>query len=139
VLTGFGGYDYGSYQSDAYQYGYQSDAKYEVDYLEGGKGGDTFVLGDKWNAYYQDPGIYGTYSYGVIKDYDAYEGDKIQLYGEKSYYTLGTGYYSGNNGKLDTAIYYQGDLIGIVESASNLSLNDFAYVKYDSQNPGGGY
>ncbi len=89
-------------------YGYNSG---EYDILTGGSGADTFVLGDAWGSFYLDSSYKGWGSYATITDFDWTEGDKIQVFGSASDYTL-TPFGNG------TDINYQGDLIGYVENVT---------------------
>ena len=89
-------------------YGYDSG---EYDILTGGSGADTFVLGDAWGSFYLDSSYKGWGSYATITDFDWTEGDKIQVFGSASDYTL-TPFGNG------TDINYQGDLIGYVENVT---------------------
>ncbi|BAU64524.1 peroxidase family protein [Stanieria sp. NIES-3757] len=58
-----------------------------MDTLSGGAGGDTFVLGDSLGAFYSGSG------YATITDFSFSQGDKIQVFGSASDYTLAN---SGN-------------------------------------------
>lgn len=100
---------------------------YEYDILSGGAGADKFILGDSWGAYYSGDGYGG---YAIIKDFNYAEGDKIQLFGSLNYYEVKTENFSGTSA-LDTTIYYQNDLIGVVEDRSGyqvLPAYDFTFV-----------
>ena len=89
-------------------YGYDSG---EYDTVTGGSGADTFVLGDAWGSFYLDSSYKGWGSYATITDFDWREGDKIQVFGSASDYTL-TPFGNG------TDINYHGDLIGYVENVT---------------------
>ena len=89
---------------------------YEYDYLIGGAGADTFILGNASSAFYQEVG------YAIIADFDSVEGDKLQVFGSAADYSLSE--FSGG-----TDIYYQDDLIGYVANTANITLeNDFTFV-----------
>jgi Ca2+-binding RTX toxin-like protein len=128
TLYGDGGRDYlnGGYGDDiliGFGFGTQS----ESDTLEGGTGADTFVLGEDF-TYYVDPAN----AYATIKDFRRGQGDKIQVVGDASDYSLGI-YFRLNEFEADIAIRYQGDLIAVVENGSNLNFNlslqlDFNFV-----------
>ncbi|MCA1992580.1 MAG: hypothetical protein LDL41_11190 [Coleofasciculus sp. S288] len=88
----------------------------EYDTLSGGAGADTFVLGDFYEAYYQGSG------FATITDFNWAEGDKIQVFGSASDYSL-TPYDYGID------IYYQGDLIGYVQNTTDVIPSlDFIFV-----------
>ncbi len=94
-----------------------------VDILTGTNAQDTFVLGDSTSTYY---GENGDQDYAVIDNFTQGE-DIIQLYGSSDDYTVGSSVFNSD----DLGIYFQDDLIGVVNDASNLSLNDsqsFAFV-----------
>jgi Ca2+-binding RTX toxin-like protein len=95
--------------------GYGGSA-YEFDNLYGGSGGDLFVLGDWYQAYYQNVG------YAVIKDFNWSEGDKFQVHGSLNDYSLS--FNSGN-----TIISYKGSKIGEVQGTTDVILSqDFNFV-----------
>lgn len=120
-LNGWSGNDtlVGSFGSDVLRGGWGNDVLVgsnpsvwnsgsgEYDILFGGAGADTFVLGDAFEAYYQGSGFV------TIKDFNWAEGDKIQVFGSLSDYSLNR---FGNG--LD--IFYQGDLICYVENTTNM-------------------
>lgn len=109
TLTGFGG------------------GFYENDTLVGGAGADRFILGDQTGAFYVNVG--GGESYAIITDFN-YRQDKFQVFGSASDYSLIPGNWSGSSA-LDTGIYYQGDLIGVVQDKSGndvLLPDDFIFV-----------
>ncbi|MBD2363379.1 hypothetical protein H6G36_19655 [Anabaena minutissima FACHB-250] len=97
----------------------------ERDTLTGGAGADTFALGYNNSAfgvveiaYYAD----GNAGYAIITDFSWSEGDKIRFGGSIGNYTLDrTRNYHGSSA-LDTAIYYQGDLIAVLSDTTNFSL-----------------
>ncbi len=88
----------------------------QFDTLSGGAGADTFVLGDANGAFYLDGSKPGGDRYATITDFDRQEGDKIQVFGSASDYTL-TPY---NNG---IGINYKGDLIGYVENTTDVIVS----------------
>ncbi len=96
------------------------------DILTGGGNADKFVLGDAFSNHYLGSG------FARITDFNKLENDKIQV---KSYgtnnannYSLGTGNWGGSSA-LDTGIYFQGDLIGVVQDNTNISLgSDFTFA-----------
>lgn len=113
-------------------YGYGGGT--EFDTLTGGGDADKFVLGQETKdtgvvivngyAYYLGDG------YATITDFNWAEGDKFQAYGSIQDYSLGTSNWSGSD-DLDTGIYYQGDLIAVVQdrSGSDVLLEyDFNFV-----------
>lgn len=82
----------------------------EFDTLTGGTEADTFALGNYYEGYYLGNG------YATITDFNAIEGDRIQVHGNPGDYTFGAF-------GADTAIYSNGDLIGVLE---NVAPNDFS-------------
>ena len=90
----------------------------EDDFLSGSLGEDFFVLGDAYEAYYQGSG------YATITDFAGNEGDKIQVFGSASDYSLQE---DTSNGGID--ILYQGDLIGYVSNTTDVvASDDFIFV-----------
>lgn len=120
-IYGFGGSDslYGFGGSD-YLDGYGGGTEY--DDLFGGTGSDTFVLGDSlFGVSYLGLG------YATIKDWNASE-DYIQVFNGLGQYRLSYEYWEGSS-LLDTAIYYNNDLIGVVQDTTNVSISrDFLFV-----------
>lgn len=107
--------------------------KGEIDFLTGGKGEDTFVLGHTEQVYYEsnNSNSQGSSDYAVISDFNSHEMDKIQLSGLSSDYILdnfasslasGTAIFLKNSLVTDQ----QPELIGIVEGleVQNLDLNN---------------
>lgn len=107
--------------------GVTSSGQSGYDTLTGGSNADIFSLGYN-GTYYKGAG------YATITDFDRAEGDKIHLndYGSDNinFYSLGTSNWGGGDA-LDTKIYFQGDLIGVVLDKSNMSFGlDFKFVPY---------
>jgi hypothetical protein len=105
----------GNDQLTGVQFDGQKPGFLEIDVLEGRSGADTFILGNQTTVFYL--GKVGTsdlsQDYAVIKDLDLAQGDKIQLSGTASDYTLksgakGMGLYANNEG--------QSDLIAVIEA-----------------------
>jgi Ca2+-binding RTX toxin-like protein len=85
-------------------------------------GADTFILGNSFSTFYEGEG------YATITDFYWEEGDKIQVHGEASDYTLEFTQFSGTDA-IDTLINYQGDLIGVVQDTTDIILGiDFNFV-----------
>ena len=85
-------------------------------------GADTFVLGDASGAFYLGEG------HATITDFYWFEGDNFQVYGSESDYSLGFQDWSGSS-ETDTLIYYQSDLIGVVQDTTNVIASwDFTFV-----------
>jgi Ca2+-binding RTX toxin-like protein len=85
-------------------------------------GADTFILGDASKAYYLGSG------YATITDFYWSEGDKIQVHGSQSNYSLSFQNWSGSSAN-DTLIYSNSDLIGVVQDTTNVILSaDFIFV-----------
>ncbi len=91
----------------------------ERDVLNGGDGADTFVLGDKTQAYYANG---GAQDYAVIQDFK-YGLDNLQLHGAAVDYQQ---VQQGN----DVHLTRNGDLVAILENNSTLTINigGFEYV-----------
>ncbi len=98
-----------------------ADIGIESDTLEGGTGADTFVLGEDF-AYYYDP---GDEAYATIVDFSRAEGDKLQVFGSASDYSIEQNIFGGSG----SGISYQGNLIAVVQNVINLiSELDFNFV-----------
>jgi Ca2+-binding RTX toxin-like protein len=129
----FGGYGYDTLYGGAgaddlnggagndYLNGYAIGTEFESDTLEGGTGADTFVLGEGF-AFYVDEGD----EFARIVDFSRTEGDKLQVFGSISDYSLELDLFGG------TQINYQGELIAVVENVTNLSFSvDFDFVDFN--------
>jgi Ca2+-binding RTX toxin-like protein len=95
----------------------------EIDELTGGLGADTFVLGDAFNIYYLGSNQALSRS-AEISDFRRSEGDKIQLKGNASQYSLSTG-------SAGTAVFTDNgaDLLAFIPNVTNLSFaQDFVFV-----------
>jgi Ca2+-binding RTX toxin-like protein len=94
----------------------------EHDTLTGGANADTFVLGTHDAVFYFGDGGSG---YATIVDFHKNsQGDQILAYGVKDNYRLDTSSdFSGSSAK-DTAIYYQNDLIGVVQDTIYTSRSE---------------
>lgn len=87
----------------------------EYDTLVGGAGSDIFVLGESAGNYYQGSG------YALIVEYVGIL-DRIQIKNTGSL-RLSWENWAGTSALLDTAIYQGGDLIGVVQDNTSISLN----------------
>ena len=96
----------------------------EIDILWGRADADLFILGDSTQVYYTGNRIN---DYARIDDFNGAEGDRIQLSGSASDYTLQENVLDLPTG---TAIYHNDDLIGIVKDVVDMDLNssDFSFV-----------
>ncbi|MDJ0524646.1 MULTISPECIES: calcium-binding protein [Microcystis] len=86
----------------------------EYDTLVGGAGSDIFVLGSGAGNYYQGSG------YALITDYNG-ANDYIEIYRIINSISLSRVNWFGTSA-LDTAIYQGGDLIGVVQDNTSISL-----------------
>ncbi len=120
LLDGYGGYDtlVGGEGNDTlvgFVYDWYTDA------LSGGIGADTFTIGGL-EVHSSGNG------YAVINDFQRQEGDKFQVFGSINDYSLDKSQNFTGTTALDTGIYYQGDLIAVVEGTRRVSLSlDFIY------------
>ena len=103
----------------------------EIDILHGGSGADSFILGHAQvgQVYYDDN---GTEDYAMILGFNGAQGDRIQLYGSISDYTIEKNVSGLPTGK---AIYSNNDngdneLIAIVRGLKGMDLdtNQFNFV-----------
>ena len=100
-------------------YGGGTEPEFDFDSLLGGTGADTFVLGEGF-AFYISP---ATDEFARILDFSRAEGDKIQVFGSISDYSLEVDIFGG------TQISYQGNLIAVVDDVTDLSLQlDFTFT-----------
>lgn len=88
----------------------------EIDILRGGAGGDRFVLGDANQTFYDD-GLtegWGANDFAFIRDFNASQGDIVQLHGEVADYSL------LSLGSCGSALFHgEDELIAIVKSRGN--------------------
>ncbi|WP_242056395.1 S-layer family protein [Nostoc sp. FACHB-152] len=111
----------------------------EIDTLQGGAGGDIYIIGNAATTFYDDGNATtsGTADYARIVGFNASE-DLIQLTGPKTNYILGT---SPINGITGTAIYINkpnsepDELIAIIEGVTGLNLNSNVFI--EAQNESG--
>jgi Ca2+-binding RTX toxin-like protein len=109
-------------------YGYGGGT--EFDTLTGGGDADKFVLGQETNSSVYGYAYYLGDGYATITDFDYQQSDIFQVYGSIEDYSLGTSNWSGSDA-LDTGIYYQNDLIAVVQDKSGgevLLEYDFSFV-----------
>lgn len=106
----------------------------EKDVMTGGKGRDTFVLGNKSGAFYDDgnSGSMGLSNYALITDLNTGQGDIIQLNNDHDY-RLGSspnGVDSGRALFIDNSAGQKDELIAVIRGSGNLNLNSstFKYV-----------
>lgn len=99
----------------------------EIDSFHGGDGADKFFLfheGDYFRGNYVfDHRDYAAGSYGIVRDFDKSEGDKIYLRAAKRHeYTFSTEDASLGTGAKDVAIYQSGDIIGYVQDTTRADV-----------------
>lgn len=106
-------------------FGYGGTGDY--DKFSGGSGADLFVLYSFYDVIY-----YPSYlddGYATVKDFNSAQGDRIYLTGSLSDYTLIQSSNISGRTSPDTAIYYRGDLIAVLEDTVNVSpATDFSFV-----------
>lgn len=110
----------------------------EYDILTGGTGADTFVLGESTWGIRPTADIFVGYlgdGYATITDFSSAQGDKIQLAGNISDYSLDQTLNLSGGTALDTAIYYQGDLIGVVQDTTAIDLSVDFQFNFGTTNP----
>ncbi len=127
---------------DGYGHGTNGNGNEEYDVLTGdywfsepgiqgvSDGADTFVLGSASEVYYVGTSLHNG-GHALVTDFNAGEGDRIQLHntGNPADYTLSQGSSVTGNAALDTQIFYQGNLIGILQDTTSFSLvTDVNYV-----------
>jgi Ca2+-binding RTX toxin-like protein len=97
------------------------------DTFRGGAGADNFEVGF-------EAGVAGTYadisSVDTIADFRRNQGDKIGVFGSLSDYSLDQAQNISGRKALDTAVYYQGNLIAVVRDTTQVSLlEDFIFFQ----------
>lgn len=99
----------------------------EIDYLTGGRGADTFILGDALEVYYDDDLALtiGLNDFAIIRDFRLNQGDVIRLHDSADSYTLES--FAGS-----TAILYNSEgetpeLIGVVQNVTGLDISSSAF------------
>jgi Ca2+-binding RTX toxin-like protein len=106
------------------------------DLLYGGTGNDTFRGGagaDNFEVGFE-AGVAGTYadisSVDTIADFRRNQGDKIEVFGSLSDYSLDQAQNISGRKALDTAVYYQDNLIAVVRDSTQVSLlEDFIFLQ----------
>ena len=106
----------------------------EKDVMTGGKGRDTFVLGNQSGTLYDDgkKGSMGVSNYALITDLNTRQGDMIQLSNDHDY-RLGSSPKGADSGRglfIDNAAGQKDELIAVIRGSGNLNLNSstFKYV-----------
>ena len=141
TLTGGIGNDliYGDAGNDVF-WGTVTNGVASIDLFSGGKGADTFILGNDNSAFYNDgnSSTEGLQDYAVLADFDRLE-DAIQLYGTADLYTVASSPFN-----LDSAaIYFDSDsngshdeLVAVFEHLSQQEVFlDSSYVSYSNSVP----
>lgn len=95
----------------------------EVDTLRGGANADVFILGNQQQVYYADG--QPSSDYAVVADFNPAQGDRLQLRGSASDYTLGTSF-SGVPAGLTITLGNGSsrELIAVVQGTTNFTLNN---------------
>lgn len=121
-LQGYGGNDslYGGAGNDVLAGTYVAYGA-QYDYLVGGSGYDTFVLGNSAGGV-----LYAGNGYATIADWNP-SYDTIVLRGSASQYRLGYGNWGGSSAT-DTAIYYGNDPVGLVLDRTTFNASSFTFV-----------
>ncbi|HEY9661216.1 MAG TPA: matrixin family metalloprotease [Allocoleopsis sp.] len=121
-LLGGEGYDY--------LRGFSWGSNEEIDTLVGGGGGDIFALGDSTETFYLG-GLHSDgvdYSYAIIQDWDV-SYDYIDVHGDLSSYRLETDKNWVGSSTTDTGIYFNNDLVGVIQDSIDVSIiRDFTPV-----------
>ncbi|NEZ58810.1 calcium-binding protein [Adonisia turfae] len=106
----------------------------EKDVMTGGRGRDTFVLGNQSGTLYDDGKIrsMGISNYALITDLNTRQGDMIQLSNDHDY-RLGSSPKGADRGRglfIDNAAGQKDELIAVIRGSGNLNLNSstFKYV-----------
>jgi Ca2+-binding RTX toxin-like protein len=102
------------------------------DFMRGGAGADTFSVGVTFNGFTPPSPPYDVdiSSVDTIADFRRNQGDKIYVAGSPSDYSLDQTQNISGRRALDTAIYYQDNLIGVARDTTQLSLlEDFIFVQ----------
>lgn len=107
----------------------------QVDYLKGGSGQDTFVLGDANTSYYSFGIVNQVLDIAIVEDFKSSE-DKIQLHGNSNEYFLrrfsnGVTVGYGEKFGASTGIFSASrEIVGLVmgNETLNLNSNDFEFV-----------
>jgi Ca2+-binding RTX toxin-like protein len=94
----------------------------EIDWLTGGVGADTFVVGNRFSTFYVGQGFSDA---AIITDFNPLEGDILQLSGSASDYQVAVDPINQMTG-----VYYRGDLVTVLQNTTSLDLNA-AYIRYD--------
>lgn len=108
-----------------------SASKSQKDKLNGGSGGDLYILGNKSQSFYDDGtnNSVGIRDYAHIEGYQVAQGDRIRLHGTASDYRLGS---SPKGTPYGQAIFLKtfgtDELIAVVGGSNNLNLNGSGFT-----------
>jgi Ca2+-binding RTX toxin-like protein len=103
------------------------DPSLDCDTLTGGAGADTFILGATDYYYGSFINYYLGDGYATFTDFNRNQGDKIGIAGDAntSDYSLDQSQNISGGSALDTLIYYQSDLLAVVQDTIQVSVSDF--------------
>jgi YVTN family beta-propeller protein len=99
----------------------------EIDTFTGGRGSDTFVLGDALEVYYDDNNAQtlGFQDFALIEDFNLSQSDVIRLHGSADNYSLVS--FNQSTFILNNTEGQTSELIGVVSGVNDLNLNSDAF------------
>jgi Ca2+-binding RTX toxin-like protein len=126
---------YGGYDNDSLIGGNGNDSLIGGngnDSLIGGNGNDSLIGGNGNDSLSGDFGadtfVLRSFGFSTIADFRRFQGDELQVQGSIRDYSLNKSSNLSGSSALDTAIYYQNDLIAVVQDTTRVSLSvDFIF------------